>query len=162
MTKVKKIVIGTLISIVTLGGLIACASPGHHGKFGGMNADKAEFIVSRISSKLDLNEVQKQNLESLKDTILEQKKLAKGDNNDPRETVKALLSQPVLDEAKVQSLVEERTTRVHLAAPKVISALANFTNSLNDEQRAEIIKMVDKFGKHRGPFGRGFGGNEKS
>jgi len=66
MTRTKKIVLGTLISIVTLGGLISYAAPGHHcGKFGGMNGDKAEFIVSRISSKLDLNDEQKLNLVSL-------------------------------------------------------------------------------------------------
>ena len=50
MTRTKKIILGTLISIVTLGGLVSYAAPGHHfGTFGGMNAEKAEFIVSKIS-----------------------------------------------------------------------------------------------------------------
>lgn len=149
MTKTKKIIIGALISVVTLGGLISYASPSHHfGKFGGMSEKKAEFIINRISSKLDLNDIQKQNLVALKDTIKEQREL--NQQNDPREELTKLLSTPVLDETKVLSLMENRMTQMHLAAPTVISAIANFTNSLSDEQRAEIKNFADKFAKHRG------------
>ncbi len=158
MTRTKKIVLGTLISIVTLGGLISYATPGHHcGKFGGMNNDKAEFMVSRISSKLDLNAEQKQNLVDLKDTILEQKQKHKGQN--PRDILKTLLSDPVLDEATILSIAEERTTAMNQAIPQVVSALATFTNSLSNEQRTEIIEMTERFGKHRrGPFGKSYRG----
>lgn len=158
MTRTKKIVLGTLISIVTLGGLITFATPGHHcGEFGGMNNDKAEYMVSRISSKLDLNAEQNQNLVSLKDTILEQKQKHEGDN--PRDILKTLLSDPVLDEATILNIAEERTTAMNQAIPQVVSALAIFTNSLSNEQRAEIIVMTEKFGKHRrGPFGKGHSG----
>jgi len=153
MTKTKKIVIGALISVVTLGGLISYASPGLHGKFGGMTEKKAEFIINRISSKLDLNDVQKQNLVALKDTLKQQRDIHHKDN--PREAIMSLLSEPVLDETKVLAMMEARTTQMHLAAPTVISAIADFTNSLSNEQREEIKSFADKF-RNRG--GRHFDG----
>ena len=153
MTKTKKLIIGTLISVVTLGGLVTYASPGNHfGKFGGMNDKKAEFIINRISSKLDLNDTQKLNLVALKNTISTQKELHKPEN--PRAELMGLLSAPVLDEAKVLAMLDARTNKLQTAAPIIVTAIANFTNSLNDEQRAEIQEFADKFSKHRkGRFG---------
>lgn len=149
MIKTKKFIIGTLISVVTLGGVIAYASPGSHlGKFGGMHNNKAEFIIERISSKLELNDVQKQNLLALKSTLKEQRELHKPAN--PRAEIIALLSAPVLDETKVLAMVEERTNKMRIAAPKVVTALANFTNSLSDEQRAEIQEFANKIGNRHG------------
>jgi len=148
MTRTKKVIAGILFSVVTLGGLVAIAGPGHHGKFGGMNAEKAEFIVSRISHKLDLNEVQEQHLDNLKDTMLNLK-AERTEKRNPRELVKAMLADPVLDEATVLNLIQERTNRINQKAPQVVSALADFTNSLSDEQRAEIIETVEKISKHR-------------
>ncbi len=155
MTTTKKVLLGALISIVTLGGLISYAAPGHHyGKFGGMNGEKAEFMVSRISSKLDLNDEQKLNLVSLKDTILEQKQKHKGES--PRDILKTLMAEPVLDESALLNIAEERTIAMNQAIPQVVTALATFTNSLSNEQRAEIVKLAEKFGKHRrGHFGKG-------
>jgi len=147
MTKTKKFIIGTLLSVVTLGGLTAIAGPGHHGKFGGMNAEKAEFIVNRISQKLELNEVQIQNLNTLKDTMLSLKAERKERNP---ELIKAMLADPILDEATVLHMIQERSNRINQKAPQVVTALANFTNSLNEEQRAQVIKGVDKFSKRRG------------
>ena len=159
MTKAKKIIIGALLGVVTLGGLISYAAPGgHFCNMGGASEKKAEFIVNRISAKLDLNDLQKQNLVALKDAIQEQRKIHQ--QNNPREELMALLSKPVLDETKVLAMLEERTTRFHLAAPSMINAIANFTNSLDQAQRDQIIKLADKFAKHRG-FARRFGGHQQ-
>ncbi len=154
MTRTKKIVLGALISVVTLGGLVSYASPSHHfGKFGGMNPERAERMVSRISSKLDLNEEQKLNLVNLKDTVLEQKQKHKGES--PRDILKTLMAEPVLDEAALLNIAEERTTAMNQAIPQVVTALATFTNSLSNEQRAKIVKFSERFGKHRrGSFGK--------
>jgi len=149
MTKTKKFIIGTLFSVVTLGGLVAVAGPGHHGKFGGMNAEKAEKIVQRVSSKLELNELQKQNLVSLKDTVLELKAKNKP-QMDRKAFVQSLLAKPVLDESAILAKIQERTNMMNQVSPQVVTALANFTNSLSDEQRAKISKMTEKFGKRRG------------
>ena len=149
MTKTKKFIIGTLFSVVTLGGLVAVAGPGHHGKFGGMNAEKAERIVERVSSKLELNDLQKQNLVSLKDTVLELKAKNKP-QMDRKAFIQSLLAKPVLDETAILAKIQERTNMMNQVSPQVVTALANFTNSLSDEQRAKMSKMTKKFGKRRG------------
>ncbi|HIQ07567.1 MAG TPA: hypothetical protein EYH35_03815 [Thiotrichaceae bacterium] len=149
MTKTKKIIISTLLSIITVGGLFAYNAPDHHfGKFGGMSEKKAEFIINRISSKLDLTAVQKENLVALKDTI-KQQKAKHQDTQHPRAIIANLLSEPTFDEVKALEIVEERLARAHSAAPTVIAALANFTNSLNDEQRSKIKAFASKMGKHK-------------
>lgn len=149
MTKVKKIIAGTLISLVTLGGAMAYATDGaFFGKFGGMNGARADFMVNRVSSKLDLTAVQKQNLIALKDTIKTQRESYQKNNS--HSELLELLSTPVLDESKVLSMLEERTNIIRQAAPNVVTAIANFTNSLSDEQRANIQKMAKKFKEHRG------------
>ncbi|MCK5902588.1 MAG: Spy/CpxP family protein refolding chaperone [Cocleimonas sp.] len=156
MTKTKKIVVGALMSIITLGGLVTYASAGGHcGKFGGMGEQRTAFMISRISSKLDLTPVQKQNLIVLKDTIKAQKELHH--KSSPREEVMKLLQTPVLDEAKLLATMDERMNKIRQAAPMVVTAIANFTNSLNDKQRAEIQTMAKTFKQHRGGhFGRHF------
>ena len=153
MTKTKKVVIGALISLVTLGGLITYASPGEScGRHGGMNEKRAAFIVNRISDKLDLNDVQKQNLITLKNTLKAQKeKLKEGSQ---KEALMALLAADALDETKVLAMMDERITQFRSAAPTVVSAIADFTNSLNSEQRDAIRDFAEKMQKHRGkPFG---------
>ncbi len=156
MTKTKKFIVGTLISVVTLGGLITYASPGENFcKHGGMNEKKVEFIMNRISSKLDLNDVQKQNLIALKDVVKKQRELQKQAN--PREELMSLLSVPVLDETRVLTMIQERTKKLNEAAPSVVSAIANFTNSLSNEQREKIKTFAEKMAKHRdGRFSKHF------
>ena len=154
MTKTKKIIVGAVISVVTLGGLISYAAPGEHfGKFGGMNEERAEFMINRISSKLDLSDVQKQNLVALKDVLKAQRETHQ-QKSSPREEIMSLLSAPVLDETKVLTMLEGRTTQLNLAAPTVVSAIANFTNSLNAEQKEQLKGFMDKIAKHRRGFGK--------
>lgn len=161
MTKTKKFIIGTLISVVTLGGLVTYASAGKHcGERGGMHGKKAEFMIKRISSKLDLNDAQKQKLEAVKTTMMEQMKSHQ--ENHPKQKIKELLSAPKLDQEKAVSMVNERSEKMKQAAPKMIATIAEFTDSLNAEQRAEMQKMMEKFGKHRGKhFGKGGYGKDK-
>lgn len=155
MTKTKKIIIGTIISVVTLGGGVAAyASPDG---CGGMH--KGGFMAKR----LNLTEDQKQNLANIKTTIREQVKVNHGETK-PLENISALLSQPTLDQNKVLSMLEERTTKIKASAPTVVSAIATFTDSLTNEQRAKMQKMMKKFGERRmnggmdKPFGFPFGG----
>jgi len=141
MNKTKKIVIGALLSVATLGSVATYAGPGKGGFM-------SERMVSRISSKLDLNDAQKQNLETLKNVLVAQK--AKKKETNTRADLISLLSAPVLDETKALSIMEEKVKERQAAAPAIVSAIANFTNSLNDEQRAKLVTMTEKMSKRRG------------
>jgi flavin-dependent dehydrogenase len=148
MTKLKKIVIGTVVSLGIVGGLATYATAYHGG--GMYKCHKSGYLAKH----LDLNEVQKQNLENLKTTIAEEKKAHK--ENHPREKIFELLSAPKLDQDKALTMLNERTTDIQKSAPKVIAAIATFTDSLNDDQRAKLKDFMTRFGhKYRGmPFGR--------
>ena len=150
MNNTKKIIVGTLIAVVTLGSTIAFSGPGfHHGKFGKMNADRMEFILDRISNKLELTSEQKLNLDNLKDTMVSLK--TKEEKKDTRGLIVSLLSQPILDESQILAEIEHRTNTVRSEAPTAVAALAQFTNSLSDEQRVKIIEGMERFSKkHRG------------
>ncbi len=163
INKTKKIIIASLIGMGTLGGLTSYATAfggfGHHNKAAGSEGRSmpADFMVYRISSKLDLNDDQKSHLEGLKTTVMDLIKTRKEQSN--RDKAKELLSAPVLDQDKALALLEERQTKMLTTAPSIIAAIAKFTDSLTEEQRTTLLELMDKFGKHQGrPFGRGFSG----
>jgi Spy/CpxP family protein refolding chaperone len=140
MSKTKKIIIGSLIGITTFAGLATYVAAGDSSQdlFSGMHHKGSEFIAK----KLDLDKQQKQNLDSLKQTM---QQLHQG--NSPREAIKALLSDPKLNQEKLVALLEKRADNLKASAPTVASAIAGFTDSLDDKQRAKIQEIMDKFGK---------------
>lgn len=144
MSKLKKIIIGTVVSIVTLGGLIACGGPDHHKGF----AEKSNFLAKR----LDLNEDQKQKMESLFTTIKAEIQGHKDEH--PKQKIIALLAEPKLNQNAALAMLEQRTNKIKESAPKVIASIAEFTNSLNNEQRAQVQELLAK-GR---PHGRHFSG----
>ena len=160
--KIKKIIIATLISVGTLGGLTSYAMAfGHesHDKQGISKEGniRADFMVYRLSSKLDLSDIQKAHLDTLKSTIIDLVKTRK--EQKPREKVRELLAEPVLDQQKALELLGDHQAKVLASAPSVIAAVATFTDSLTEEQRATLLELIQKFGRHPGrPFGRGFSG----
>lgn len=153
MNKTKKIVIGALLSIATLGSAISYAAPGE----GGFMGKKAERMVKRISSKLDLNDAQKLNLEALKTVLVSQR--AEQKESGSRTALLDLLSTPVLDETKALAIMEKKSKERQAKAPALVSAIANFTNSLNDEQRAKFKTMAERMSK-RGKHGKRGHGNK--
>jgi len=152
MNKVKTIIIGTVVSLGIVAGLATTASAYRYG--GGMyNGGKSEFLANY----LNLNEVQKQNLENLQTTMTKERETHQ--ENHPREKIMELLSEPKLDQEKALAILEERSTEIKKSAPKVIAAIAAFTDSLDDDQRAKLKEVMERFGKYRGmPFGGRFGG----
>ena len=152
MTKVKKMVLGTVFTVVTLGGIAAYATADGCGKFGGMQNKGSEFMLNRVSSRLSLNAEQQQKLESLQKTVMAEMQIQQ--EKHPRNQIIELISEPKLNQEKALAIMAERSKKMEESAPKIITAIADFTDSLNEEQRADLKQMIDRFGMHRGP-GRG-------
>ncbi|NOR71961.1 MAG: hypothetical protein GQ532_20130 [Methylomarinum sp.] len=144
MTKLKKIMMGIVVSIVTLGGLIACTGPNHHERF----AKGGEFMAKR----LDLNEEQKNKMKLLFETIKTEVQEYK--DNQPKQQIIALLAEPELNQSEAILMLEQRSNRIKESAPTVIAAIADFTNSLDNNQRTQLQEILEK-GR---PHGRHFGG----
>lgn len=144
MTKLKKIITGIVVSIVTLGGLIACTGPSHHERF----AKGGEFMTKRLG----LDEEQKSKMKLLFETIKAEVQEYK--SSQPKQQIIALLAEPELDQSEALAMFEQRSNRIRESAPTVIAAIADFTNSLDDNQRTQLQEILEK-GR---PHGRHFGG----
>ena len=146
---IKRTLIGLFGAVIVVGGLTAC---GHrpHGFGAPMSAEDAAQrrtkMVERVSSKLELNADQKQRLTVLADKLHEQRIALMGQTKDPRAEVKALVTGDKFDKARAQALVTEKTTVLQSKSPEVITALADFYDSLNPAQQQKVRDFME----HRG------------
>lgn len=143
---IKKTLMGIFGASIAVGGLTACSS-GHHHR-GPMNAEKmAEVrgkVVERVSSKLDLNDAQKAKLNVLADKMEVQRTAFIGKTADPRAEMQALVAGEKFDRTRAQTLLDEKTRAVQTSSPEVISALADFYDSLNPEQQQKVRELMQR------------------
>ena len=151
---IKRTLTGLFGATIVVGGLTACSS-GHDHR-GPMTAEKISEVrgkvVDRVSSKLDLNDGQKQKLNVLADKMEAQRTAFVGKAADPRAEMQAIVSGDKFDRARAQSLLEEKTRAVQANSPEVITALADFYDSLNAEQQQKVRDLMQR---HKGWMARG-------
>lgn len=143
-----------LTSVTVLaGGLAACGHRAHHGPASPEQvAEWRGKAVDRVSSKLDLNAEQRQKFEVLADKLIAQRAALMGQGGHPREAMRSLVAGEKFDRARALSLLDEKTRVLQMATPEVITALADFYDSLNPTQQAEVREFLDQ---RRGWFRRG-------
>ena len=151
---IKRTLFGLAGVSIALGGLAACGHR-HEGHGWQMNAEEsAKFrgkMVDRVAGKLDLNADQKKRLTTLADKLHEQRSALAGQGGDPRVQVQALVAGEKFDRMKAQALVTEKTAAVNGKSPEVITALADFYDSLNPTQQQKVRDfMQHRRGWHRG------------
>ena len=143
---IKKALMGIFGASIAVGGLTACSSGYHHR--GPMSTEKiAEVrskVVERVSSKLDLSAVQKQKLNVLADKMEAQRAAFLGKAADPRAEMQAIVAGDKFDRARAQALLEEKTRAVQANSPEVITALANFYDSLNAGQQQKVRELMQR------------------
>lgn len=143
---IKKTLMGLFGATIAAGGLTACSSAHHHR--GPMTAEKMSEVrskvVDRVIGKLDLNDAQKQKLNVLADKMEAQRTAFVGKAADPRAEMQAIVSGDKFDRARAQSLLEEKTRAVQANSPEVITALADFYDSLNAEQQQKVRDLMQR------------------
>lgn len=148
----KKTLIGVFGASILVGGLSAC-SHGYRDHWSEEHVTEARAkVIDRISSKLGLNDAQKQKLAVLADEIIAQRAALRGQGADPRADFKALIAGDKFDRARAQTLLEQKTQAVQGNGPKVIAALADFYDSLTPEQQKQVRDRLEQRhgGWHRG------------
>ncbi|MCL4182349.1 MAG: Spy/CpxP family protein refolding chaperone [Burkholderiaceae bacterium] len=148
---IKRIVIGLTGAALLLGGLAACGTRGPGGWSEERATEMRGKMVERISDKLDLNAEQKLKLDALASEMDAQRKAFRGDSANPRDDVKTLIAGDKFDRTKAQALLEQKTAAVQQQAPKVLTALADFYDSLTPAQQQQVRERLDK---RRGGWGR--------
>lgn len=135
---IKKTLVGLFGAAVLVGGLTAC-SRGHHGNWSDEGvAEVRTKVVSKITRKLDLNAAQQQKLDGLANEIIAQRTAFRGEGGDPRVEIPALIQGDKFDRVRAQALLDQKTQAIQGNAPKVLTALADFYDSLNAEQQKEV------------------------
>jgi Spy/CpxP family protein refolding chaperone len=107
------------------------------------SAERAEWMVERVSRQLDLNEAQQAKLEEVKAKLLAAREAATRQHEADRQEVLALLAQPALDRARAETLVQTHTRAVEARAPEIIAALGEFYDSLTAEQQQKLREQVE-------------------
>ena len=150
---IKRTLIGIFGASVLFGGLAACSHRGDYARgWQSMSEEDAARMkakmVDRVGSKLDLDEAQKAKLGVLADKLREQRNALVGSTTDPRAEMASLVAGPTFDRAKAKSLVEAKTGAVTSKSPEVITAMADFYDSLKPEQQAKVRDFMAKRGHH--------------
>jgi Spy/CpxP family protein refolding chaperone len=101
-------------------------------------------VIERVSDKLDLTEAQKLKLGALADEMIAQRQAMRADSADPRTEMKALVAGEKFDRSLAQTLLTQKTQVVQAGGPKVIAAMADFYDSLNPAQQAQVRERLDK------------------
>lgn len=141
MKRSSKIILTTAILATTAAGVVAVAGS-DRGFYRHYGQGFATHISERVSSELELNESQQSNLQSLIDTVMEKRGNFKENRSERKAELLAMLDSETLDQGKINALLTQKTQAVESAAPEMISAIAQFTDSLSAEQRAELKEKL--------------------
>jgi periplasmic protein CpxP/Spy len=149
---IKRMLIGVFGASMLIGGLAAC-SRGQHGDWSAERVTEMRSkVVTKITSTLVLNDAQKQKLNLLADEVIASRTAFRGKNADPRAEMKTLVATDKFDRTRAQTLLDQKTQAVQSNGPKMITALADFYDSLNPEQQKQVREKMEQ---HRGWMGRG-------
>jgi Spy/CpxP family protein refolding chaperone len=145
MKRSVKIITAVVLSCGIAGGAVA------YGKHQwGNPANKAQHVVSYVSEELDLDSDQSEKLAVLSDQILQTGKIVREELAANRSELTALIAADSFDQQQAMAMLSSKTALMHQYAPDVLGALGEFLDSLNAEQKAQVIEVMQHKRGHRG------------
>jgi len=108
-----------------------------------------ERMLARISSDLNLDAAQKQNLQALASTLQEQHQRMLAER-EPRAELSALMAGSRFDVQGAQALANNKSDTMKASSPKVITAFATFFDSLRPEQQQKVRDFMNRPPEPRG------------
>ncbi len=144
----KKIAV-IVISAITAGG-IAIAGIAHAY---GDPQKRANKMVEKMSERMELNDYQETQLLALKDALMAMREDMRETRSQAGESVDELLSAPQLDQQKALQLIDQPMQQVKQNMPAVIAAFAEFWNSLDTTQQAQLRERFYSKFEHHGRWG---------
>lgn len=138
MKKATKITIAAVLSIALIGATGAFAAKDRHGD----HEEHADRAVWFIAKKLDLDTNQEQALSALKDQVLVVKTAMHSKMDATKNDVIELVGAESFDQGKALELINAKTATVDSVAPDLVIALGNFMDSLDSDQKQEILDFM--------------------
>ncbi|XDD50686.1 Spy/CpxP family protein refolding chaperone [Leptospira sp. WS92.C1] len=111
---------------------------------------RAEYVVKKITSELDLNDSQKTELNRIKDEVLSKRKELKLEGPRIPAEVLAQFRQPTLDEKKINKPFELEMNKMTEMRSFMTKKAIEFHAILTPEQRNKLVDLITEFQqKHR-------------
>lgn len=109
----------------------------------------AQWMVEKVTDKLDLNQVQQEKIKDLSQVILTARQAMKSEKEQKHKDILAMLEQPKLDRSQVLNKFNQHIDKFQLQAPAVVNSFGDFYDTLSDEQREKLRdKLKDHFEHH--------------
>jgi Spy/CpxP family protein refolding chaperone len=108
---------------------------------------RAEHIVKRIASDLDLNDAQKAQLDRIKDEFVARRPEMKKLREETVKEANALMRSPEIDKAKLNDLTVKNQTQVTDMVGFVSAKFAEIHDMLTPEQREKLVSHIEKYEK---------------
>ena len=147
---IKRTLIAVFGFTALFGGIAAFAQHRHH-EWRTMSAEDAAAMktrmVDKVGKRLDLDAAQKAKLGALADAMQAQHAALRG-SSDPRVEVQGLIAGNTFDRAKASALIEAKVSAVTTASPAVVSAMADFYDSLKPEQQTQVREFMQRHRHH--------------
>jgi Spy/CpxP family protein refolding chaperone len=143
----RKTFVGLFGASVLFGGLSAC-SHHHHRDPSSLSEEDVtrlrERMLDRVAGELKLDAAQKQHLAVLAERLREQRRALMAGTPDPRAAVQDLVKDQHFDRWRAQELVTAKLGAIREASPLVITAAADFYDSLRPEQQQRVREFMSR------------------
>lgn len=138
------------ILLIAGGALLTTSVVACHGVHSATAEEKSEWVVGKVTRELELNERQQATLGRLKDEVLMTRTAMKRNKQGNLDDIQSMLAQPNFDRDKANTMINLQIETANNQAPRIVDAVGDFWESLNDEQRAELREFIgDKIERHR-------------
>ncbi len=114
------------------------------------HAHKAEFMVDYISETLDLTESQQEQLNQIKDELMEKAQQMHANKESMHEELVAQLRSEAIDQALVKAKIAEHRAQMDDIIDLIVVRLAEFHKTLTPEQKEKLIAKIETFKKWHG------------
>ena len=131
-----------IITILTLVGLGTTLFVGCHHRGGHRGAD---FMVDYMTEVLDLSDEQEDMADAFKNEILAMAKEKHADKKQMHAEIKAQLSSETIDTERVKAMMIEHRKEMEVVMNLAVDRVAEFHATLSPEQRAKLIKKLEKW-----------------
>jgi periplasmic protein CpxP/Spy len=150
---IQRFLLGLFGGALLIGSLAACSHRPGWSEGGAASPEMRARMIDKVSSRLELDDAQKQKLGVLADKLAAQRAALRGPgDSSPRAAMQALISGGKLDQAGAKKLIDEKTAAIQSGSPEVITAMADFFDNLRPEQQQKVREFMERGRRwgHRG------------
>jgi outer membrane PBP1 activator LpoA protein len=135
MTRTKKAMITGLFIAISLS--VTACGPRHYDE-----KHRSQWIIQRISEKLDLNKAQQEKLKAINAEILIGQKKYRDKQQQLLESLIEDVQAPTMNKKLLMEVVDSREKAYSDIAPRVADKIIDFQASLNEAQKKKVAEYL--------------------